>query len=274
MQQEVSNLTSLETTVKGREIQAGIDYLVSNYNPHVGLISEAPHSDVYWLDSDNFLAALALNSSNWSSNSTITAIADNISRTLARYAPSLGNATNQYMLLSSYWKGSCSLYSANNYTITYIGNAKIMVTLNNGSGSLSETQYADVAFLQAICNLHQGNITGWSQGFSDGVRFFNGVGVVNDTVVGFNDTAFQEGSSKGIYQTYKLALDVYATESQCEPFNQATYQLALTTLLQMQAPDGGFYTGYNPDLSINGTTNVETTSLALLAMSTVTFCLR
>jgi len=264
LNEEVSNLTSLETTVKERAIRAGIDYLTSNYNPDVGLIAETPHSNVYWLYSDNFLAALALNASNWSSNSTITSIADNISATLRHYHSSFGNATNGYELLSSHWRGSCSLDSADNYTVTHVGDADVMVTLNNGSSTLPETQYADVAFLEAICNIRLGNFTGWSQGFSDGASFFNGVG--------FNDTAFREGSSKGIYQTYKLALFVYAMESQCGPFNQTAYQSALTTLLQMQAPSGGFSTGYNPDLSINGTTNIETTSLAILALSTETYC--
>ncbi|MGP8125660.1 MAG: hypothetical protein ACLQEQ_07340 [Nitrososphaerales archaeon] len=253
----------MELAFEDREVEAGLYYLASNYNPHIGLISETPHSDVYWLYSDNYLAALVLNQTG-SSNSTLMAIANNISATLHHYSPRLGYATNQYMLLSSYWKGSCSLSSADNYTIPYAGNPKIMVTLNNGSGTLSETQYTDAAFLQAICDQNQGNTTGWSQGFSDGVSFFNGVGL--------NDTPFQEGSSRGIYQTYKLALFIYTIETQCGPFNQTAYQLALTTLLQMQAPDGGFYTGYNPDLSINGATNVETTSLAILAMSTVTFC--
>jgi len=267
-----SNLSSLENALEEREVQAGLNYLASNYNPHVGLISESPHSDVYWLYSDNFLAALAINSTRLS-NSTLTAIGDNISKTLARYPPMqqtlctvlcVGNATNQYVLLSTYWKGSCYLKSAEDYTAGHFGDIEVMATLNNGSGTLSETRYADIAFLQAVCNLRQGNVTGWSQGFGDGLGFYNGVG--------FNDTPFQEGSSKGIYQTYKLTLFIYAMESQCGPFNQTAYQSALTTLLQMQAPDGGFHTGYNPDLSINGTTNTETTSLAILAMSTVTYC--
>jgi hypothetical protein len=40
-------------------------------------------------------------------------------------------------------------------------------------------------------------------------------------------------------------------------------------LEKLQAPDGGFHTGYDSDLSTNGTTtNTETTSLAILALST------
>jgi len=258
-----SNLNSLYYTLEEREVQAGLNYLASNYNPHVGLISETPRTDAYWLYSDNFLAALAINSTRLS-NSTLMAIGDNISKTLAQYSPSLGNATNQYMLLSTYWKGSCYLNSAENYTVAHAGSAEVMATLNNGSGTLSETQYADIAFLHAICSLNQGNTTGWSLGFGDGVSLFNGVG--------FNDTAFQGGISKGVYQTYKLALFIYSVRNQCGPFNQTAYQLAFTTLLQMQSPDGGFYTGYNPDLSINGTTNTETTSLAILAMSSGVLC--
>ncbi len=39
--------------------------------------------------------------------------------------------------------------------------------------------------------------------------------------------------------------------------------------MKLQAPDGGFFTGYASDFSSNGTaTNTETTSLAILALST------
>ena len=267
LNRDIGIIASLERLSEGREVQAGLNYLASNYNPHLGLISETSQSDVFWLYSDNFLAALAINSTGLS-NSTLTAISDNVSATLHRYSSSLGTATNQYSLLSNYWNGPCGLGSAKNYAVASFRSAKIMVTLNNGSGKLPVSQYADVAFLQAVCSLRQGNSTGWSQALNEGVGFFNGVG--------FNDTAFQTGSSKGTYQTYKLALFIYAFESECGPFSQAessAYQEALTILLQMQAPDGGFYTGYSSDLSINGTANAETTSLAVLAMSTVTYCM-
>jgi hypothetical protein len=263
LNQEASILAVLETNLGHKEAQTAINYLAANYNRNVGLIPETPHSNRFWLYSDNYLAVLALRQAG-SSNSTLMAIAQNISTTLARYARNTGNAMNQYMALGGDWKGSCSFNSADNYTIPYTGNATIMTTLNNGTGILSPSQYADIAFLEGICYTNQNNYVGWSQGYKQGSSFFNGVG--------FNDTAFREGSSKGVYQTFKLALSIYADGSQCGPINETGYGMALATLLQMQAPDGGFYTGYNSNLSANGTTNVETTSLAILALTERNLC--
>jgi len=264
LNQETSILAELETNLGHKEAQAAINYLASNYSRSIGLIPETPHSNRFWL-SDNYVAVLALRQAG-SSNSTLMTIAQNISATLARYARSTGNATNQYIVLGSDWRGSCSFHSAKNYTIAYSGNATIVATLNNLTGTLSPSQYADIAFLEAICYMNQNNYDGWSQGYKQGTSFFNGVG--------FNDTAFREGSSKGVYQTFKLALSIYAGEYQCGPINETEYLMALATLLQMQAPNGGFYTGYNSNLSINGTMNVETTSLAILALTEYPLCFR
>jgi hypothetical protein len=70
----------------------------------------------------------------------------------------------------------------------------------------------------------------------------------------------------GQYQTYKLALFLYASAALDQPFNTT----ALSTLLRMQAPDGGFYTGYDASYSHQTTlTNTETTSLVILALERV-----
>ena len=264
MNQQTSILAELETNLGHKEARAAINYLASNYNRNIGLIPETPDSNRFWL-SDNYLAVLAFRQAG-SSNSTLVAIAQNISTTLARYARNTGSAMNQYMVLGGDWKGSCSFNSADNYTIPYSGNATIMATLNNLTGTLSPSQYADIAFLEAICYMNQNNYGGWSQGYKQGTSFFNGVG--------FNDMAFREGSSEGVYQTFKLALSIYAGEYQCGPINETGHQMALATLLQVQAPNGGFYTGYNSNLSANGTTNVETTSLAILAFTEYALCFR
>ena len=80
---------------------------------------------------------------------------------------------------------------------------------------------------------------------------------------GMNDSVFQAGNQAGQYQTYKLALYIYASKVLGYPVNETTE----ADMLRMQGASGGFPTGYDSNFSNDGTnTNVETTSLAILAL--------
>ena len=163
----------------------------------------------------------------------------------------LNGVENQYMVLNA--SVPCKFHPSLNYSIHTPGGWRIKTTVNNGTGELSEKQYADVAFLKAVCLHLQDDATGAQTAYNAGTRMFDGVG--------FRDLPYNQ---MGQYQTYKLALYVYASEVLNRPFDEA----ALSTLLAMQAKTGGFYTGYDASKSTDGTlTNTETTSLAILALS-------
>jgi len=227
------------------------NYLATEYNPAVGLVRETPGSPNYWLYSDNFLAALAL-SRYGQENATLSTIATNISTTVNRYSGFLGGAVNQYMTLTS---APCQYPTAQDYRVSTSADIQIRVTLNDGSGSLPEQEYADIAFLKAVCLYRQGDTSQALQVYSLGRNMFDGIG--------FRDLPYNQTAE---YQTYKLALFIYAAKVLNQPVSSA----ALSTLLMMQAPGGGFYTGYGADRSYGGTqTNAETTSLAILALSAI-----
>jgi len=247
----------LDLTTRWAAVTKATAFLVSNYNLKLGLISETTFSHIYWLYSDNFLAARALRQVG-PFDPYLIAIANNISATIQHYAPRLGSATNQYVVLSGTWKGPCSFANTSSPIVGQPSSMQVKVTLNNGTGTLSASDYADIAFLKAICLQYQGNYSQALTAFNLGASFFNGTG--------FADLQFTSpaGSSHGIYQTYKLALYIYTSRLLSQPVNQA----ALAMLLKMQAPDGGFYSGYLPDLTHDNTaSNTETTSLAILALS-------
>jgi len=237
-----------ETTAAER----ATNYLVSSYDSRVGLVVATPNANVSWLYSDNYVVMLALRQAG-QSNLTLASVADNISGKISVYTQELGGFENQYMVLGNNWSGPCVFNSTKPYTITRANGIEINVTLNNGTGTLSESQYADIAFLKAICLQDQGHHEQAIHQFNLGASFFDGKG--------FRDLPFNE---TGQYQTFKLALYIYASKVLSQPVNQ----LAVTILLKMQAPDGGFYTGYDPSLSHDDTeTNAETTGLAILALS-------
>jgi len=234
------------------EVGKAASYLAKNYDRTVGLVPETPDSCVFWLYSDNFLAATALlQYGHAHGNATLATIAANILTSLSKYQRQLDGAGNQYALLIS---SPCEVNSSHDYTVSVSHGVQIKATLNNGTGELSDHHYADVAFLKAICFAQPGgNLTQASQEYALGRNLFDGTG--------FKDLPYNE---TGQYQTYKLALFIYASAVLKQPVNGT----ALSTLLSMQAQDGGFYTGYDVDHSHAGTlTNTETTSLAILALS-------
>jgi len=224
------------------EVQLACTYLESDFNASLGLVSESPSYEHFFLNSDNYLASLVLSRECGNSG-----MAERINQTLAKYDAQ--EFPNQFMVFS------CreDLNGSKDYNLS--GNVR--TTINNQSAGPLSDSYADIAFLRAYYEkMCAGSALGALTDFNAGAAEYNGIG--------FNDTAFREGQSQGIYQTYKLALYIYVAKllGQKVPLN------ALTSLLQMQAPDGGFYTGYYPDLTHgNTTTNTETTSLAVLALS-------
>ncbi len=238
--------SSESTTPQNATLIRAVDYLIDGYNPDVGLIPETPGSSTYWLYSDNFLAAQALLQYG-KSNNTVFDIGQNISKTLQRDSAGIG-AENQYAMALG--EGPCQFHSAVDYNVSSSGGIQIRTTLNNEAGNLSANQYADIAFLTAIC-LHTNQPQALAE-YDVGQGMFDGIGL--------RDLPYNQSE---LYQTYKLALYIYASDILSQPVNQT----ALATLIRMQAPNGGFYTGYDPTYSPAGTlTNTETTSLAILAL--------
>jgi hypothetical protein len=86
---------------------------------------------------------------------------------------------------------------------------------------------------------------------------FDGRGLVDES---YKDGS---GSEHGIYQTFKLALYLYALQA-----TGTYYYGAESNLFRSQGPDGGFHTGYDQTGTHAGTIeNVETTSLVTIAIS-------
>jgi hypothetical protein len=235
-------------------VLAAVNYLVENYNSTVGLIPEVPGGNTYWLYSDNFLASLALEryDSQYPGNLTVTNIAANIEGNLSKYIAGVPNVLNQYMVLNS---SIAAFNISSSYTVSNYPGAVINITLNNGTNPLTPSLYADIAFLEAIYYNNTGDAKNANDNYQIGVKMYDGNGM--------NDSVFQTGAQKGQYQTFKLALYIYASKVLGYQFPQS----AEAVLLRMQGASGGFYTGYDANFSSNGTnTNVETTSLAVLAL--------
>jgi hypothetical protein len=235
------------------DLSKAVNYLITNYNLSIGLIPEVPDGNVYWLLSDNLLAYPVLKYYD-PNNSTLTSVADNISSTLSYYMNGYRlSPISQYNILvgnKPYFNNTISYdIVTNGYTIK--------ITLNNGTAILNPSQYADIAFLYALYTYRLGNM-------QEAINFFN-IGASMYDGKGFNDLAFREGEAKGVYQTYKLALYYLAGYILARQVPDSVTE----RIIELQAPNGGFFTGYYPNGTIPNfvTTNTETTSLIVYAYS-------
>ena len=232
-------------------VRPALNYLAENYNATLGLIPATPHGSAYYLYSDNFLASLALQN-HASDNATLTTIASNISDSVQTLLKLVPNPVNQYMVLT---RCVGLINGSRDYVISHIDGAAVLTTQNNETSPLNPADFADTALIVALADHCSGQDQDAFAAFHQATPLYDGTG--------FKDLAYQTGAEKGQYQTYKLALYIYVAEV-------LGYQYPAgmrSNLLRMQAPSGGFYTGFYANLSTGTmTTNTETTSLAILAL--------
>jgi hypothetical protein len=242
-----------DPSLKSHASASAISYLVTNYNRTIGLIPEIPHGNTYWIYSDNLLASIVLSSH--PENKTLIDIASNISTTMDRYITNLAHGANQYLV---FYSGIGAFNASGNYDLANDGGATISITLNNGSLPLDPSSYGDIALLEAIYYQYHRDHSNASRYFQLGRAMYDGIGI--------KDTVFTSGPEAGIYQTYKLALFILAARV----LEESIPDNATSILTSQQATNGGFSTGYRYQggtLESAGSTNTETTSLAILALS-------
>jgi hypothetical protein len=250
---------STQTAPRNQVLDPAVKYLYKNYDESIGLNYVSPDTEelknTYYIYSDNYLASLVL----WNydqSNLTLARRAGNITNQMHHYLNGTVNPINQYMALT---ESVFAFSNSKNFDLSAVDGAAIKTTINNQNGSLDPWNYADIAFLQAVYYHELGRENYAMAVYHDGVNLYDGKG--------FKDLPFLKDNSSN-YQTYKLALYIYASKL----LGQDYFQQAFDTLLAMQQhtstrTNGGFNTSYNStSLKATGYTNTETTSLAVLSL--------
>ncbi len=235
---EISDVSKIDSLMK-----LTLTYYSTVYNKTLHIYAECPYSSTYYLESDNFLADIAL-----------------------RYL-------NQSPQINFYGKVSLSPYlpldGIHNFTWKFHdpsleilnGNVVTCSFSNSSMPYLSWYEYADTSFLYSIYEVENGNLTLAEQAFSDGMNFWNGYGFMDD-------------SYNGKYSSYKLALAIIAWKyinstnssfaSSFEPEMSEIYNISY----HLQSSIGGFFTCYevfNGHVIPEGNVNTETTSLFVIA---------
>lgn len=228
----------------------GVRFLKGQYNPDVGLLQESPNirPNNYFLANDALLAREVFRQ--YGEEELTAALQD----TLAKYNID-GNA-----FIEAAW-GTPIPWPPKHFEdpgtlITSVGDAQIMTIRHDGPGYFYDwSAYSNLACMASVNEYNQGYLESARRLYDMQVSTFDGHG--------FPDLAYH--SRDGAYETLGVAWCVYAGA-----LLKIHNRQLIDVLLEQQDPGtGGFHTHYQADTPRLADPNVETTSVALLALYTV-----
>jgi len=200
----------------------------------------APHK--YWLTNDNALAAYTL------SQLGVNNLSTSVTASLRRF----GHDSNG--LIEAVWGVPVSFppYVERQAILSKIGDDEVWQEFHDSGPRIEDwSEYSNLGFLGALNEYNWGNAA-------------NALSVFYGTLAQFDGTGFRDKAFNGQYETYKLALALYAGARIHATFPNADQMLS--TLQALQGANGGFRTHYRDLDTPEGDTNTETTALALLAL--------
>lgn len=234
---------SVSRATQCEPIQKGLAFLKRHHIPAVGLIREslvvAPNRA--WLTNDNALAAFAFSQLGETEQSAALA------SSMQRY----GYSTNG--LIEVLW-GVPVVWPPRVARPVLIQSSAFQVWQefhDSGPAFDDWQEYANLGFLGALNEYQQG-------------RPDSALRIFQQTLAQFDGTGLRDKAYTDHYETYKLALALYAGATIRAAMPTRPQLLAL--LLSMQSSDGGFTTLYRDHRTPLGDANTETTALALLAL--------
>lgn len=219
-------------------VQRGREFLLRLMNPELHLLPEFAGHNVIWLYHDNYLAAKVL-------APTHPAEAAKITAAIRRYGVERSGKIEML-----FGEGALPLRRYELRDVAKSGKFNIRSEFSTDEVNAHLGGYADLLCFAAIA---EPDVAKARTHFAAALAMWDGTG--------FNDDATRHSK---LYATYKLALALQ-TARRLELQSPALTAMR-GRLLKMQADSGGWITDYKPDGTPVGMANVETTSLAILAL--------
>lgn len=221
---------------KGRRFLAGL------IDPDLDLLPEFRGSETYWLYHDNYLAAKVL-------RPTEPRLADRIEAAVRGFGVT---GSGKIEIVAGEAEDPLPFRHHRLDEVARRGRKVVKTEVVTGRRFEGWQEYADLLFLAAIAQ-SKSDATAATSSFDAGRATWDGKG--------FADQAMK---ANGLYATYKLALASIVASALGRPFDIGP--AVRERLVAMQAEDGGWVTDYRDNLKPTGFANVETTSLAILAL--------
>ena len=223
----------------------GRRFLAQLFDPTIGLLPEFKGSKVYWLYHDNYLAAKALGRTE-----------PDLAVKIRDAIKGLGvTDSGKIEILFGEAKEPLPFRHYKLKEVKRVGVKVIKTEVVGDEIHEDWERYSDLLFMAAIAEVGRDKEKALAH-FLVGMKTWDGKGI--------RDRASEKG---GLYATYKLALAlIAASRLDRKPEQQAEM---LKRLLAMQRQDGGFVTDYDARGKPAGQANVETTSLAIVALEGV-----
>ena len=251
------------------EIQRAVSYLVSHYNPKVGLIYESEdagkthwlarteypnfhwkYSQVFWLYSDNLFAAYALLPYD-------PELAHEINATLHRYNPPF---SNKFESVIGFPVGPDR--SSRDVIVNQSDTFVVLYRIHDGPIGDSKIPFADAIMYRALSEYYLGETELAVKDVDWAASLWNGTCLVDHGVTQRILTASDAPSDIQWCTNMKVALLLYG--AQVIGVNLPNFNQLESHLWSMQNKDGGITTLATGHGQPSGSANCETTALTLL----------
>ena len=231
-----------EQSPYARAAASGRRFLTGMVDSTLDLVPEYRGSNVFWIFHDNYMAARVLDKSDAAVAARILkAVRKEKVPPAARTEALFGDNPN-----------AVPARVAKIVEVRRVDN-KIIKSEGSGEGVMDGwQQYADLLLLSAMVEGRRNKPVG-QQMVATALRMWDGRGM-NDVVARTNH----------FYAAYKLALAMIAAADL--GMKQSVPEGMVQRLLAQQSSEGGFVTDYEPTGKLRGVANVETTSMAIMAM--------
>jgi hypothetical protein len=217
-------------------------FLIDLFDPALGLLPEYWGARVYWLYHDNYLAAKAL-------ASTDPALAGKIMAAIQSHG---AGKSGKIEILFGEARRSLPFRHYRLVDVRRVGDKLIRTEVAAEEVFQGWEEYADLRFLAAIASA-QTDPKQARRHLQQGMRLWDGVG--------FRDLVAKKARK---YAVYKVALGLLAASKLKVRSDQQA--VLVGRLLKQQGEHGGWVTDYDEKGRPLGWANVETTSLAVLAL--------
>lgn len=225
--------------------KAGRQFLADLLDPELNLLPEFRGASIYWLYHDNYLASKVLARSH-----------PEISQKIIAAIKSFGvTESGKIEIVFDEAKKPLPFRNFELKEVRTIGKKVLKTERTTQKISAGWEKYADLRFLTAIA-LAKSDPSQAKANLDAGYQTWDGTGF-NDCVVAVHNR----------YATYKLALALIAA-SKLDQRPKAA-DAVLDRLLSLQAKNGDWITDFDAKGKPVGLANVETTSLAILALETL-----